>query len=94
MAILEMGILTFVSFVLLAIKLPPKTLLTLVGKPFLCDCVVTAGLFWLYAGTVSGLMAATFSALMFSVCITLTRWLVGYIEKGVYYPGRFTLKNL
>lgn len=91
MGILEAGMLTFVSFLLLAIKIPKKTLLTLLGMPLTCDVTVTLFLFWLYHGSVTGLMAATLSALMFSVCISAARFLIGFIDKGQYHPGYFDI---
>lgn len=90
--ILESGIIIFVGLLLLFIKLKRITMLKLLGAPLLLDIVVSVAAYILHWGTFSGVMAAAVAGLMCSGFTMCGRWLVGYIKKGVYYPGVFTLK--
>lgn len=86
--IIESGAIIFVGLLLLALKLPPKVSLRLLGRPFALDLSVSALAFLMHFGTFSGVMAAAVAGLMCSGFTALARWAFGYITKGVYTPGK------
>lgn len=86
---IEAGVVTFLSFLFLAAKIPPRYMLRILGYPLATDLVVTIGLFMLYRGTGSGIAAATFAALIFSLTISLARRVMGYIDSKQYVVGWF-----
>lgn len=85
------GIVIFLSLLLIALKLPPRTLLRWLNYHVLIDIVVTVLVLIVHIGTFSGVMAATFAGLLTSVTTTLARRLIGFIRKGKYHPGVFSL---
>lgn len=91
--IIESGVIVFMGLMLIAIKLPRRTALTLLGKPLFCDVVVTIIATAVHWGTFSGLMAAAVAGLLTSGFTSAMRFFVGYITNGVYKPGviRLTL---
>ena len=86
--IIESGVIIFLGFLLLAWKLPKKTVLWALGRPLLIDITGSVLAYVLHWGTFSGLMAAAVAGLMLSTCTSIARWAVGYIEGNVYHPGR------
>ena len=59
---LESGIVIFLAFWLLWIKLPVTIRLRALGHPFLLDLSVSAGVWLMFGGTGEGLLAASFAA--------------------------------
>lgn len=90
--IIESGIIIFLGFIFLLIKLPRRTALRLLGHPLLLDLSVSALALLVHWGTFSGVMAAAFAGLLMSVGSTTCRYLIGYIEADRYYPGIFRVK--
>ena len=92
---LETGIIIFLAFWLLWIKLNVVTRLKALGHPFLLDLTVTIAVFLLYGGTGPGMMAASMAAVVMSVNISLARTWFGYIHRKngewVYHVGRWNL---
>jgi len=86
--IIESGIIIFVGLLLLALKLPPRISLWLLGRPFTLDLSVSALAFIMHYGTFTGVMAAAVAGLMCSGFTSVARYAVGYIHKNTYYPGR------
>ena len=78
---LETGIVIFLAFWLLWIKLPIITRLKALGHPFLLDLSITAAVFLLYGGTGEGMMAASMAAVVMSINISLARKFFGYYTK-------------
>ena len=89
--IIESGIIIFLGLVLIAIKLPTRTLLWLLGYPVTVDLVVSAVAFIMHYGTFSGVMAAAVAGLMTSCLTAGGRRAIGYIYKGKYFSGYWTL---
>lgn len=86
--IIESGIIIFLGMLMLAIKLPIKTSLRLLGKPLHVDVTVTAIAYVMHYGTFSGIMAAAVAGFMCSGFTSCARYLFGYIENNIYYPGK------
>lgn len=82
------GFITFMGVILLMAKLPYKWSLWLLGKPFLLDLFITGLTAIMLWGTFSGMMAAGVAGLMASIFTAVARYVVGYIDKGRYHPGR------
>lgn len=78
---LETGIVIFLAFWLLWIKINVITRLKLLGHPLLLDLSITAFVFTLYGGTGEGLMAASMAAVVMSINISLARKFFGYYKK-------------
>ena len=89
----ETGIIIFLAFWLLWIKMPVITRLKLLGRPLLLDLTVTALVFVMYGGTGPGMIAASMAAVVMSINISLARKFFGYYTKrnGKWYykVGRF-----
>lgn len=87
----ETGIAIFMGLLLIAVKLPTRTLLRWLNHDVVIDIVVTVLVLVVHFGTFSGIMAATFAGLLTSVATTLAKRLIGYIKGGKYFPGYFSL---
>lgn len=86
--IIESGVIIFLGMLLLALKLKPRTSLTLLGYPLALDLGVSTLAFIMHWGTFSGVMAAAVAGLMCSGFTSAARYAVGYIRDGKYYPGK------
>ena len=86
--IIESGVIIFLGMLLLGVKLPRKVSLKLLGRPLALDLSVSVLAYVLHYGTFSGIMAAAVAGLMCSGFTSVARYAFGYIEKGVYTPGR------
>ena len=94
--IIESGIIIFVGFILIALKLDRRTLLKLLGKPLLVDLTASIIAYVIHFGTFTGVMAAAVAALMMSATISICRRIFGFIERGedgelTYYVGSWDL---
>ena len=87
--IIESGIIILLGFLFLVAKLRRKTVLYLLGWPLSVDLLGSVLAYVIHFGTFTGVMAAAVAGLMLSACTSIGRWAVGYIENGVYVPGRF-----
>lgn len=85
---IEYGILVFLGLVAVAIKLPPRIFLRVLGFPITTDLAVTSIVYATHGGTFSGLMVAAICGIATSLFTSGARWAVGYVERGVYFPGR------
>jgi hypothetical protein len=88
---IEFGLVIFLGLVAIAIKLPWNILLRLLAYPITVDLTLTGLVYIMHFGTLGGTMGATMAGVMCSIATTGARWLWGYIEGGVYYPGKFTI---
>ena len=86
--IIESGVIILLGFLALFLKLRRRTLLVLLGKPLAVDLAGSILAYALHWGTFSGVMAAAVAGLMLSTLTAVSRWCVGYIDSGLYYPGR------
>jgi MFS superfamily sulfate permease-like transporter len=70
-----MGVLTFIAFILLILKLSPKTLKRMIGANFAMDLLLTAGLVVLFAatGTFAGMMTGIIAGLLISVALLVAK---------------------
>ena len=94
---LEMGVLAFLGFWLIFIKLPKKLALRLIGYGIWLDLMGTILVYVGHAGTYSVMVLAAISGICLSLATSSARWAFGYIKGGYYYPGklyRFTPKEL
>ena len=76
--ILAYGFVIFLGAVLLAVKLPAKTNLRLLGHALWVDIGVTVITIVLHFGTFSGLLAAAAAGVMCSITTSSARWIFGY----------------
>lgn len=88
------GLIILMGFVLILIKLPRKVMLRLLGRPLLVDITISVVAYALHWGTFSGVMAAAFAGMGCSIITTAGRWAFGYIKKGKFYPGKFTMQGV
>lgn len=86
--IIESGVIIFLGMLLLALKLKPRTSLTLLGHPLALDLGVSTLAFIMHYGTFSGVMAAAVAGLMCSGFTSFARYAFGYIKDGKYYRGK------
>jgi hypothetical protein len=91
--IIESGIIIFAGLLLLAIKLPLRTNLKLLGRPLAVDLTASVVAYILHYGTFSGIMAAAVAGLMTSGFTAFARKAIGHIEPktGTYIPGWFDM---
>lgn len=84
---LETGIVIFLAFWLLWIKISIMTRLKLLGHPFILDLGITVLVFVMYGGTGAGMAAASMAAVVMSVNISLARKFFGYYirKEGKWY---------
>lgn len=78
--IIESGVIIFFGLLLLAIKLPVRTSMVLLGYPLWADLGVSAAAYALHFGTFSGVMAAAVAGLMCSGFTSSARYAFGYID--------------
>lgn len=88
--IIESGVIILLGFLALFVKLPKAFVLKTLGYPLAIDLTGSIVAYILHWGTFSGVMAAAVAGLMLSACTSAARWAVGYIDRGVYYPGHLT----
>jgi hypothetical protein len=85
--IIESGIVVFLGFLFLFWKLPRHTILHALGYPLALDIAGSVLAYVLHWGTFTGVMAAAVAGMMLSGMTSAARWAVGYVDKGLYYPG-------
>ena len=78
---LETGIIIFLAFWLLWVKIDVVTRLKALGHPFLLDLTVTIAVLLMFGGTGPGMIAASLAAVIMSINISLARKLFGYYER-------------
>ena len=86
------GVLIFLGFIFLAVKLPRRITLRLLGWPLTLDITVASLAYALHWGTYTGVMAAAVAAMLVSVLTSGCRWAFGYIQGDVYHPGHFPVE--
>lgn len=86
--IIESGVIIFIGFLLFALKLPHRVSLRLLGYPLTLDLSASAIAYFLHYGTFSGVMAAAVAGLLMSSCVSISRYLFGFIKNGRYIPGK------
>lgn len=86
--IIESGVIIFLGLCLLGAKLPLWLTLRLLGKPFWLDLSCSVLAFLMHMGTFSGVMSAAVAGLLCSGFTSLARKAIGYIDNGMYTPGR------
>lgn len=91
--IIQSAFIIFLGMLFLAVKLPIRTTLKLLGRHLVLDIGVSALALILHWGTFSGVMAAAGAGLLCSVTTTLARWSIGYIVGNKYTPGKLLNLN-
>jgi hypothetical protein len=91
--IIESGVIVALGLILLFFKLSWRMRLRMLGVPLAMDLGVFVLLNWLHWGTFSGMMVAATGALVCSALISIGRKVYGYIEKGMYFPGRINVHD-
>ena len=86
--IVESGVIIFLGLLLLAIKLPTRVVLSLLGWPFAVDISASILAYFLHAGSFAGMMAAAVAGLLTSALTAGARYSCGYISNKKYYPGK------
>ena len=90
---LELGVLVAAGLIVTFAKLPWKWRLWMLSHPVFMDILIFAALTLVHWGTFSGVMVATIGSLFCSITLSCGRWLIGCIEKNIYYPGVFNVIN-
>jgi len=85
---LEMGIVVALGLIFTFCKLSWRNRLRLLSYPLLMDVGIFVFLNALHWGTFSGVMVAAFGALICSGCISVGRFMFGYLADGRYVPGK------
>jgi len=86
--IIESGIIIFLGLLFLAVKLPIRTSLWLLGNALWVDLGVSVLAYIMHYGTFTGVMAAAVAGLMTSTFTTVAKYAIGYTIKNNYYPGK------
>jgi len=89
---LEMGIVVGIGLLVTFVKLSWRNRLRMLSYPLAMDIGIFVMLVFLHWGTYSGVMVATIGALTCSLVLGAGRWMFGYIAKGKYVPGKFTVR--
>ncbi len=94
--IIESGIIIFIGFLFLLMKLPRRVLLRMLDYPLTVDLVAAILAYILHWGTFTGVMAAAVAGLLMSALTTISRSIIGYIgpdEEGhmTYFTGRWDI---
>jgi hypothetical protein len=89
--IIESGVIVALGLILLFFKLSWRARLRMLGFPLAMDLGVFILLNWLHWGTFSGMMVAATGALVCSSLISIGRKVYGYIDHGMYFPGRINV---
>lgn len=91
--IIASGLIIVGGFVLLSTKMSLETNLKILGYGLWMDIGVSAMAYALHWGTFTGVMAAAFAGLLYSVVTTLGSKVWGYIKGGKYYRGVMDYSN-
>lgn len=91
---IESGIIVGIALLFSLSKMSWPWRLRILSNPIIIDAIVFIGLCILHWGTFSGVMAATIGAFLVSMVLSLGRWLFGYMDKGIYIPGRMDIGGL
>ena len=89
---IEAGLLIAIGLVVTFCKLSWRNRLRMLSHPVLMDAIVFTFLIAIHWGTFTGVMAATIGALVCSLCLSLGRYLYGYMKGGLHVPGKLTVK--
>jgi len=95
--VIESGIIIFIGFLFLILKLPKWQIAWMLGKPLQVDLAAAVLAYVLHWGTFTGVMAAAVAGLMVSAMTSIGRQLAGYTfydrdgKEYVYRPGMINL---
>lgn len=89
--IVESGVIVALGLIFMFFKLSWRARLRMLGVPLALDVATFVFLNILHWGTFSGVMVAATGALVCSALISIGRKTVGYIARGVYFPGYFNM---
>ena len=81
-AALTLGLVIFLGFVFLLVKLSAWRVAWLLGHSMWLDLGATAFGFVLFAGSATGILAAAVAGLMTGIATTVLRWYMGYTYKN------------
>ena len=81
-SILLLGGIVFLGLILLFVKLPPRKMLWLLGRPLLLDVSITTLAFASHWGTLTGLMSAAFTGVLSAISTGFMRRAIGYLDKS------------
>lgn len=85
--IMASGLIIVGGFVLLSTKMTLETNLKILGLGLWADIAISAAAYALHWGTFTGVMAAAFAGLLYSVVTTIGSKVWGHIKKGKYHRG-------
>lgn len=93
--IIEFGFIVACGLLFTFCKLSWQWRIWMLSKPLQMDLGIFVFLNMMHWGTFSGLMVAATGALVCSGCISIGRYLFGYVNKAGYYiPGVVEVKEL
>ena len=85
------GFSIFLGLLFVLAKHNRSVMLRVLHHDLLLDIAVTVLVLFLHWGSFEGVMAATIAGLFTSLATTIAKRMFGYIQAGVYHPGRFRL---
>jgi len=85
--VLILGAVVALGIILVFLHLPWKKKMWCLSHPVQIDVCVFTLLTAIHWGTFSGVIVATVGALVCSICLSIGRWLYGYVANNKYYPG-------
>lgn len=89
--IIESGLIVALGLIFMFMKLSWSKRLKMLGNPMTMDVAVFLFLNILHWGTFSGVMVAATGSLVCSGLITIGRKFIGYIDRGIYFPGIYNV---
>ena len=89
--IMSSGLIIFFGLLFLAVKLPLRITVRLLGRPLAFDLTVAVVAYILHWGTFSGVMAAAVAGMLASIATTIGRRAIGYVDRDGYHRGWIAL---
>ena len=86
---LAFGAMSAIGIFITLLRCPRMFVLKLLGKAYILDILCTMLMFAMHWGTAIGGFSAVIAGLFCSLGITVTKACLGYIDKDVYYLGKF-----
>ena len=90
---LEIGMIVFLSLMVMVWRLPKKTLLWLFGHPAWLEVPFGIAAYALHYGTFQGMIGAAVAVCLCYGFIEICRVIVGYTVEGKYHPGFINWSN-
>ena len=87
MSAITAGLIVWLGFLFLMIKLPVTVNLRLLGHAAKLDLTISAVAYALHWGTFTGVMAAAVAGLLCSISTSFLCWAIGHIRGNTYVAG-------